>query len=154
LPGQLISLLEGMLLGAIVLPSAAAFPSCGLQNLGLKGNIRQTLELESGSNDPMAYFLTIMLIMLIMEPDKSFIDIIPLFLMQFIFGGMVGLLMGKAGHYIINSIKLDLKVLSVLAIALMLFTFTAADFIKGNGFLAVYIAALYLATRIHLKNLS
>lgn len=152
------TLLEGMLLGAIVssTDAAAVFSILRSKNLGLKGNIRQTLELESGSNDPMAYFLTITLTMLIMEPDKGFIDVIPLFLMQFIFGALVGLLMGKAGQYIINRIRLDFEGLyPILVIALMLFTFTAADFIRGNGFLAVYISALYLGNQelIHKKSI-
>ncbi len=152
------TLLEGMLLGAIVssTDAAAVFSILRAKNLGLKGNIRQTLELESGSNDPMAYFLTITLTMLILEQDKNFLDVIPLFLMQFVFGALVGLLMGKAGKYIINRIKLDYEGLyPILVIALMLFTFISTTYINGNGFLAVYISALYLGNQelIHKKSI-
>ena len=152
------SLLEGMLLGAIVssTDAAAVFSILRSKSLGLKGSLRQTLELESGSNDPMAYFLTITLTMLITEQDKSFIDVIPFFLMQFGFGAIIGLVMGKFGQFIINRIRLDYDGLyPILVIALMLFTFSAADYIHGNGFLAVYLSALYLGNQdlIHKKSI-
>ncbi|MCU0369981.1 MAG: potassium/proton antiporter [Bacteroidales bacterium] len=152
------SLPEGLLLGAIVssTDAAAVFSILRSKNLGLKGNLRPALELESGSNDPMAYFLTITLTVLIAEEDKSFADVIPLFLMQFAFGSVIGLAMGKAGQFIINRIRLDYDGLyPVLAIALMLFTFSVAEFVHGNGFLAVYLAALYLGNKdlIHKKSI-
>jgi cell volume regulation protein A len=150
--------LEGLLLGAIVssTDAAAVFSILRSKNLGLKGNLRPTLELESGSNDPMAYFLTITLTMLITEQDKSFIDVIPLFLKQVAFGAVIGLGMGKAAQWIINRIRLDYDGLyPVLVIALMLFTFSATEFIGGNGFLAVYLSALYLGNQdlIHKKSI-
>jgi cell volume regulation protein A len=152
------SLLEGLLLGAIVssTDAAAVFSILRSKNIGLKGNLRQTLELESGSNDPMAYFLTITFTMLIAEPDMSFVDVIPLFLLQFTLGSLIGLAMGKLGHFIINRIRLDYDGLyPVLVIALMLFTFSAAEYIHGNGFLAVYLSALYLGNKdlIHKKSI-
>jgi cell volume regulation protein A len=150
--------LEGLLLGAIVssTDAAAVFSILRSKKLGLKGNLRPTLELESGSNDPMAYFLTITLTMLITEQDKSFIDVIPLFLKQVAFGAVIGLGMGKAAQWIINRIRLDYDGLyPVLVIALMLFTFSATEFIGGNGFLAVYLSALYLGNQdlIHKKSI-
>lgn len=152
------SLLEGLLLGAIVssTDAAAVFSILRSRNIGLKGNLRPTLELESGSNDPMAYFLTITLTMLVAEQDKSIIDVIPLFLMQFAFGAIIGLGMGKFGHFVINRIRLDYDGLyPILVIALMLFTFSAAEYIHGNGFLAVYLSALYLGNKdlIHKKSI-
>jgi cell volume regulation protein A len=152
------SLLEGMLLGAIVssTDAAAVFSILRSKNLGLKGNLRPTLELESGSNDPMAYFLTITLTMLVVDPDKSFVDVIPLFLKQVAFGTLIGLGMGRAAQWIINRIRLDYDGLyPVLVIALMLFTFSATDFVGGNGFLAVYLSALYLGNQelIHKKSI-
>lgn len=152
------TLLEGMLLGSIVssTDAAAVFSILRSKGMGLKGSLRQTLELESGSNDPMAYFLTITFTMLIINQDKSFIDVIPLFLVQFAVGALVGLAMGKAGQFIINRIRLDYDGLyPILVIALMLFTFSFTEYIKGNGFLAVYLAALYLGNRdlIHKKSI-
>ena len=148
------SLLEGLLLGAIVssTDAAAVFSLLRSRNIGLKGNLRPPLELVSGSNDPMAYFLT----MLVAEQDKSIIDVIPLFLMQFAFGAIIGLGMGKIGQFVINRIRLDYDGLyPILVIALMLFTFSASEYIHGNGFLAVYLSALYLGNKdlIHKKSI-
>jgi potassium/hydrogen antiporter len=152
------SLLEGLLMGAIVssTDAAAVFNMLRARNLGLKGSLRPTLELESGSNDPMAYFLTITLTMLIAEKNRDVADIALLFLMQFGFGTIIGLGMGKASKFIINRIRLDYDGLyPVLAIGLMLFTFSAAEFVHGNGFLAVYLAALYLGSQdlIHKRSI-
>jgi cell volume regulation protein A len=152
------TLLEGLLLGAIVssTDAAAVFSILRSKNLGLKGNLRPTLELESGSNDPMAYFLTITMTMLIVEQDKSFVDVIPAFMMQFAFGSIVGLGMGKLGQFVINRIRLDYDGLyPILVIALMLLTFSGAEYIHGNGFLAVYLSALYLGNKdlIHKKSI-
>jgi cell volume regulation protein A len=152
------SLLEGMLLGAIVssTDAAAVFSILRSKSVGLKGSIRPTLELESGSNDPMAYFLTISLTMLVVNQEKSFVDLIPLFLMQMGLGAIIGLAVGKFGHFIINKIRLDYEGLyPVLVIALMMFSYSAAEFVKGNGFLAVYLMAVYLGSQelIHKKSI-
>jgi cell volume regulation protein A len=149
---------EGLLLGSIVssTDSAAVFSILRSKKLALKGNLRPTLELESGSNDPMAYVLTIAFTGLVMAQDPEFLSIIPLFLKQFIIGGILGLLFGKISKLIINWIRLDYEGLYiVLVIAIMFFTFSATDFIGGNGFLAVYICAIYLGKEelIHKKKL-
>lgn len=152
------TLLEGMLLGAIVssTDAAAVFSILRSKSVGLKGPLRPLLELESGSNDPMAYFLTITLVMLVGNQDKSFVDIIPLFLMQMGFGAIIGFGLGKLGQLIINRIRLDYEGLyPVLVIALMLFAFSASEFVRGNGFLAVYLMAVYLGNQelIHKKSI-
>jgi potassium/hydrogen antiporter len=149
---------EGLLLGAIVssTDAAAVFPILRSKNLGLKKNIRSTLELESGSNDPMAYFLTIAVMGLMLSEDHSVLSIIPLFIKQVIIGGAVGLLTGRLGKELINRINLDFMGLyPVIVIALMFFTFSFTDFIGGNGFLAVYLSAVYLGNQylIHKKTI-
>lgn len=141
------SLMEGLLLGAIVssTDAAAVFSILRAKSLGLKKNLRPTLELESGSNDPMAYVLTIAFLGLVMQPDKSFFSIIPLFLQQMFLGAGLGYLFGRLSKYIINRIHLDFEGLyPVLVIAMMFITFSATDFVGGNGFLAVYICSVYL----------
>ena len=138
---------EGLLLGAIVssTDAAAVFSILRSKNLGLKSKLRPTLELESGSNDPMAYFLTIAFLGLVINQDLSIYSIIPLFLKQIIIGTVLGLGFGKLSKIIINRIKLDFDGLyPVLAIALMFISFSATDFLGGNGFLAVYLSAVYL----------
>jgi len=138
---------EGLLLGAIVssTDAAAVFSILRSKNLALKTNLRPTLELESGSNDPMAYFLTIAFLGLVVNQDKSIYSIIPLFLQQILIGAALGFIFGKLSKKLINRIKLDFEGLyPVLAIALMFITFSATNFLGGNGFLAVYLSAVYL----------
>src|SRR5690606_15147707 len=88
---------EGLLLGAIVssTDAAAVFSILRSKSLALKSNLRPTLELESGSNDPMAYFLTIAFLGFVMNPDQSLISIIPLFLQQILIGAASGFILGK-----------------------------------------------------------
>jgi cell volume regulation protein A len=152
------SIYEGLLLGSIVssTDSAAVFSILRSKKLALKGNIRPILELESGSNDPMAYVLTIAFTGLVMAKEPSFLAVIPLFLKQFLIGGVLGLGFGKLSKLVINNIKLDYEGLYiVLAIAIMFFCFSATDFFGGNGFLAVYLCAIYLGKEelIHKKKL-
>lgn len=152
------SIYEGLLLGSIVssTDSAAVFSILRSKKLALKGNLRPILELESGSNDPMAYVLTIAFTGLAMAPEPDFVSLIPLFIKQFAIGGLLGYLFGRISKLVINSISLDYEGLYiVLTIAVMFFSFSATDFLGGNGFLAVYICAIYLgkADLIHKKKL-
>src|SRR5690554_5409234 len=149
---------ESMLLGSIVssTDAAAVFSILRSKNLALKTNLRPTLELESGSNDPMAYVLTIAFLTLVINQDQSIASIIPLFFQQMILGGIAGFAFGKLSKFIINKIKLDFEGLyPVLVIALMFITFSATDFVGGNGFLAIYICAVYLGNQdlIHKKTI-
>lgn len=149
---------ESMLLGSIVssTDAAAVFSILRSKNLALKTNLRPTLELESGSNDPMAYVLTIAFLNLVINQDKSVASIIPLFLLQMILGAVAGYGFGRLSKFLINRIKLDFEGLyPVLVIALMFITFSATDFLGGNGFLAIYICAVYLGNQelIHKKTI-
>jgi len=144
------TIFEAFLLGSIVssTDAAAVFSILRSKHLALKGSIRPTLEFESGSNDPMAYILTIVFISLIQNSDQSFISVFPLFLKQLLIGGTFGFLFGIAGKHINNSIKLDYEGLHpVLVIAIMLLTYSVTTTIGGNGFLAVYLSALYLGNQ-------
>lgn len=141
---------ESMLLGSIVssTDAAAVFSILRSKNLALKHNLRPTLELESGSNDPMAYVLTLAFLTLVIHQDQSLWTIVPLFLQQMILGGIVGFVFGKLSKLIINKIQLGFEGLyPVLVIALMFITFSATDFMGGNGFLAIYICAVYLGNQ-------
>ncbi len=149
---------ESLLLGSIVssTDAAAVFSILRSKSLALKSNLRPTLELESGSNDPMAYVLTIAFLTLVVNQDQSITSIIPLFFKQMIIGGIAGFTFGKVSKFIINKIKLGFEGLyPVLVIALMFITFSATDFIGGNGFLAIYICSVYLgnANLIHKKTI-
>lgn len=149
---------ESMLLGSIVssTDAAAVFSILRSKSLALKSNLRPTLELESGSNDPMAYVLTIAFLTLVLHQDQSVISIIPLFFKQMILGAVAGFAFGILSKFILNNINLDFEGLyPVLVIALMFITFSATDFVGGNGFLAIYICAVYLGNQnfIHKKTI-
>lgn len=152
------SWLEALLLGAIVssTDAAAVFSVLRSNSIGLKDRLRPTLELESGSNDPMAYFLTISLTTLVTREDVSTLSLIPMFFMQMILGGAMGYIMGRLTLRIVNKINLEFEGLyHVLVTALLFFTFSFTDFIGGNGFLAVYLSAVILGNHsfIHKKSL-
>jgi cell volume regulation protein A len=104
----------------------------------------------------MAYVLTISFLTLVIHQDKGIEAIIPIFLQQMLLGGALGFAFGKLSKIIINKIKLDFEGLyPVLAIALMFITFSATDFLGGNGFLAIYVCAVYLGNKyiIHKKTI-
>ncbi len=149
---------ESLLLGSIVssTDAAAVFSILRSKNLALRANLRPTLEMESGSNDPMAYVLTIAFLGLVINQDKGLASMIPLFFQQMILGTIAGFGFGKLSKIIINRIKLDFEGLyPVLVIALMFITFSVTDFVGGNGFLAIYICAVYLGNQylIHKKTI-
>ncbi len=152
------SIYEGLLLGAIVssTDAAAVFSILRSKSLALKGHIRPTLEFESGSNDPMAYILTIVFIGLIQNGDKAIWSVLPMFFLQLALGGGLGYLFGLGSKYVINNIRLDYEGLyPVLSITLMFMTYSVTTAVGGNGFLAVYIAALYLGNQdlLHKKTI-
>lgn len=149
---------ESMLLGSIVssTDAAAVFSILRSKSLALRTNLRPTLELESGSNDPMAYVLTIAFLTLVVHQDQGLFSIVPLFLQQMGIGALAGFGFGKLSKLVINKIRLDFEGLyPVLVIALMFITFSATDFVRGNGFLAIYICAVYLGNQdlIHKKTI-
>jgi cell volume regulation protein A len=153
------SLLEGILLGSIVsaTDAAAVFSILKSKGLKLKNNTAPLLELESGSNDPMAYFLTISLTGLLASKSSDYAALLPHFLQEFFLGAILGIAMGKISTWLINNIQLKAQgVYPVLLMALAVFTYAATDFLGGNGFLAVYLCALILGNSnfIHKKSLT
>ncbi len=144
------SIYEGLLLGSIIssTDSAAVFSILRSKNLSLKGYLRPVLELESGSNDPMAYVLTITFLTLITTPEMSLLGAIPIFLQQIGLGIIFGFAMGWIGKKVINNIRLDYEgMYPVLMIVIMFFAFSFTNFLGGNGFLAIYLSAVYLGNQ-------
>ncbi|MFD2246569.1 potassium/proton antiporter [Pontibacter ruber] len=153
------TILESLLLGSIVssTDAAAVFSILRYKNIGLKHNLRPTLELESGSNDPMAYFLTVSFTFLITNEDASIWQLIPMFFMQMSLGAVMGIAMGHLMAWVINKIKLEQEGLyPALTLAMVVFTYAFTSEINGNGFLAVYISAVILGNRnfIHKRSLT
>lgn len=138
---------EGLLLGSIVssTDAAAVFSILRSNNLRLKGNLKPLLELESGSNDPMAYFLTIGMTSLITVEGFTLGALVPDFFLQMIIGGLGGYLSGRLIVMLMNWINLPYEGLyPVLLVGLVVLVFVFTGYIKGNGFLAVYTAGLTL----------
>jgi cell volume regulation protein A len=143
-----VSLLTSMLLASTMssTDSASVFSILRSKGLNLKNNLRPMLELESGSNDPMAYVLTVTLIDLIMmDAAPSYWVAGGRLLMQLIIGGMAGYFLGKLAVRIINKIEIDNSSLyPILVFTFCIFIFSFTYFIQGNGFLAVYISGLVI----------
>ena len=151
-----------LLLGCIVSSTDAStvFSVLRSRETGLKGHIRPLLELESGSNDPMAFFLTIFMIDVANEVisfDGAWLSGLTMFLSQFIVGILIGLMIGYVMLKVTNKIHLEVQGLySVLELAFAVFTYAIATFFSGNGFLAVYIAAIFLGNNnfIHKRSIT
>lgn len=123
--------------------SASVFAILRSQKINLRHNLRPMLELESGSNDPMAYMLTIVLIQFIQSSGMETAHILGSFIVQFIVGAGAGYLLGKLAILILNRINIDNQALyPILLLAFVFFTFSLTDLLKGNGYLAVYIAGM------------
>jgi cell volume regulation protein A len=154
-----LSLIEGLLLGSIVssTDAAAVFSVLRSKGISLKGQLKPLLELESGSNDPMAIFLTIGLIQLITQPDLSPLSLVVLFIRQMLLGAVLGYVVGRGMLWVINHVKLGYEGLyPVLTLALVFLTFGLIAVIGGSGFLAVYIAGVILGHHdfIHKRSLA
>jgi len=144
------SFAESLLLAAILssTDSASVFSILRSKNLSLKENLRPMLELESGSNDPMAFLLTIILLQFLNTPDVSGWSILLTFTQQLVFGAAAGFLLGKLAVKLINNINLDNDALySVLMLTVMFFLFGFTSFIGGNGYLAVYVGGLIIGNQ-------
>lgn len=141
------SLLESLLLAGIMssTDSASVFSILRSKNLTLKENLRPLLELESGSNDPMAFMITIVLLQLMNSPEISGWMVMLKFMQQLLFGAGAGYLLGKYAVKLINKINLDNDALySVLMLTIMFFIYGFTSVIGGNGYLAVYIGGLMI----------
>lgn len=143
-----LNLYECLLLGSIVssTDAAAVFSVLRSKDISLKNNLKPLLEFESGSNDPMAVFLTVGMISLITAKIDSFGDLILMFFQQMSLGILLGFLIGKGAAKLINKAKLEYSGLYVvLTIAIVGFAYALPSIIGGNGFMSVYICGLTLA---------
>lgn len=145
-----LPLIYGLLMGAIVgsTDAAAVFSLLHTAKLELKQRVGATLEIESGSNDPMAIFLTVVLIELIVSGHTR-VDFIVLleFLRQMGLGGLLGVIGGIATACLINAIPLSAGLYPLLAMASGLLVFGLTSVLGGSGFLAIYLAGIILSNR-------
>ena len=153
-----LSFTESLLLAAVMssTDSASVFSILRSKGLKLKENLRPMLELESGSNDPMAYMLTILLIQIIQFGDMSFMQAVLMLLQQFIIGGLFGYILGRLALVIINRLNIDNEAFyPILLLACVFFVFAFTDLCNGTGYLAVYIAGLVIGNHkiLHKKSI-
>lgn len=139
--------LVALLFGAIVssTDAAAVFFLLRVGGINLRDRTRSTLEVESGSNDPMAVFLTISLVELIIlgGGENIALELLQRFILQIGLGGIFGLAGGYALVWMINRVKLEPGLVPIITMALALSLFGATSILGGSGFLAVYVAGLY-----------
>lgn len=142
-----VSLTEGLLLGSIVASTdaAAVFSVLRSQGVKLSDRLSATLELESGANDPMAVFLTVGLVEVLLGQRTLGMEMLNLLLLQLGVGTLVGLAVGYASVRLINRVNLDAAGLyPILAGICGLSAYGLAASIGGSGFLAIYLAGIVL----------
>jgi cell volume regulation protein A len=149
--GIRLSFLESLLMASVMssTDSASVFSIMRSKKMGLRQNLRPLLELESGSNDPMAYILTIMLLGLISQGEAPNWWLAGgQFAMQMSIGAVAGYLLGRLIVWTLNRINLhNTSLYGILLLAMAFLAFALTDTIKGNGYLAVYIAGLVVGNR-------
>ena len=142
------ALLPSMLLAATMssTDSASVFGILGAQKMNLKHNLRPTLELESGSNDPMAYLITTMLVDVLVTGDSvTVVSLLRIFLVQFVLGALLGFAFGRLGVWMLNRLNLDNRALyPIMAVAICFLTFSLTDTFGGNGYLAIYVTGIVI----------
>jgi cell volume regulation protein A len=149
-----LTMLEGLLLGAVVGSTDAAATFLLIQQGGVKlpGRVKETLLVESGVNDPMAIFLTVVLTALVdAGAPLSFatlVSTLPDLVSQLGIGTVAGLAGGFVLAWIINLMKLPLGLYPILALAGALALFSATALVGGSGFLAVYLCGIVVTTRV------
>ena len=135
--------------------SATVFNLLRSRNVNMKNNLQPMLELESGSNDPMAYILTIVLIQLALTVGDAsgvntdfavlFIDTLKILVQQFAAGAMIGLFAGYGTVWFMKKVNIDnMPLYSIMLISIVFFTFAFSDLLDGNGYLAVYITGIII----------
>ena len=154
-PEMKITLPWCLLLGSIIssTDAAAVFSILRSKSVSLKGQLQPLLEFESGSNDPMAAFLTLFFLSLVtMETTRGqspvlldYLMVVPAFFRDMAIGILMGVGIGALFVWIYNKIDFDYNGLYyVLAVVAVLLTYSVTSLCYGNGFMAVYAAGIYM----------
>lgn len=151
-----VTILEGLLIGAVVSSTDAAsvFAILRSQKLNLEGSLASLLEVESGSNDPTAYMITIVILTLMSNGAVSGLFLI--ILKQIIFGMLVGWLLAKITVYALRKVNFEIKGFDTIFLtAIAILAYALSKWLGGNGYLSVYLAGVIIGnSKIpHKKNL-
>ena len=139
------TLLEGLLIGSIVgsTDAASVFAILRSQRLNLRGSIASMLELESGSNDPCAYMLTVIILGLM--ADGGYGNIIPMILKQIIVGVIVSVVLAKLSIYLLRHAKFEIEgFYPIFVTAIAVLAYSLSEYFSGNGYLSVYITGIII----------
>jgi cell volume regulation protein A len=142
--------LEGLVLGSVVssTDAAAVFASLRKQNLVLKKRIQAVLEIESGSNDPPAVYLTVAFTALLLRGEPPGASIALGFVLQMALGLAAGYLGGRGAGWLLRGFRLEWPSLYPLVLlVLAMFIYACANLAGGSGFLAVYVAGVVLGNQ-------
>ena len=138
-----LDLLQSLLIGSVIASTDAAsvFGILRSKNLNLKDNTASLLEVESGSNDPMSYMLTIVLCTLMSGQQVS---VFALLLKQILFGLALGYISGKCTAKILKVFHIAEQGKTIFMLAVVIMTYSISSLVGGNGYLSVYIAGILL----------
>ena len=136
-----LTLLQGLLLGAILssTDAAAVFSIFQSQGLRIKDRVASTLEIESGSNDPMAVMLTLTLVAVLAQGEPLSWRVAQSFLQQAVVGAVMGYAAGRVFVLLCRKLPLSFAFFPLLAVASCIFIYAATNMFGGSGFLAVYL---------------
>ena len=140
-----ISILEGFLIGAVVSSTDAAsvFAVLRSQKLNLKGSLASLLEVESGSNDPTAYMLTIAILTLMSTGSTN--GLIFIILKQIIFGILVGTILAKVTVTMLRKVDFEIKGFDTIFLtAIAILSYALSELLGGNGYLSVYLSGVII----------
>lgn len=139
------SLLEGLLIGAVIASTdaAAVFAILRSQKLNLKGSIASILEIESGSNDPFAYMLTIIILGLM--SNQGYGSIVPMLLNQIIVGILASIVLAKLSVYLLRNVMFEIEgFYPIFITAIAILYYSLSEYFGGNGYLSVYITGIII----------
>lgn len=140
-----VSLLEGLLIGSVVgsTDAASVFSILRSRKLNLKGGLASLLEVESGSNDPVAYMMTMIFLTLLSGEGQGMLGL--MLFKQIIFGLALGFLIAKLSALVLKKVNLEIDGLyPIFTMAIAILSYAACEWIGGNGYLCVYIVGIML----------
>ena len=139
------TLLEGLLIGSIVgsTDAASVFAILRSQKLNLRGSIASMLELESGSNDPCAYMLTVIILGLM--SGNGYSNILPMVLNQVIVGVVISVVLAKLSVFLLRHAKFEIEgFYPIFITAIAVLSYSLSEYFSGNGYLSVYITGIII----------